>query len=254
MTDPHVVGPGAELGGRIDTAAYLRAAVAHVNGLDPQPDLVVVTGDLTDEGTLDQYGNLAELLAPLAAPYVLLPGNHDLPANLAEVLPQIVGSGWPCGLDVGPLRLVLLDSSVAGEPSGHIGADQLVWLETELAGTTKPTIVAVHHPPHVTGLQHMDAMGLDDADDLGAVIERHPHVVRVISGHLHRNITAGWRGTVVTTTPSTAHQVALVLGGGDARWRREPPVVHLHVWFPDEELLVTHSSPIGDFGPEEPFA
>jgi 3',5'-cyclic AMP phosphodiesterase CpdA len=175
-----------------------------------------------------------------------------MPANLAEVLPAL--AGWPSATDVGPLRLVLLDDSVRDSPNGCVGPDQLAWLDRTLAATSAPTILAVHHPPFATGVRHMDSMGLDDADALGDVIERHPHVVRVITGHLHRNITVGWRGTVVTTTPSTAHAVALDLADGAApRWRREPPAVHLHVWLPDEQLLVTHTSPIGDYGPAETF-
>ena len=251
ITDPHILAAGEQLGGVIDTAGYLRDAVAHVNGLVPQPDLVVITGDLTDGGSREQYDNLAELLAPLQAPFVLLPGNHDVPKTLAEVFPG--RASWPSALEVGPLRVLLLDDSVPGSPNGLVGEEQLAWLDAELSRSSAPTIVAVHHPPYATGISHMDRMGLDDAEALGDVIERHPHVARVITGHLHRHITTLWRGTVVTTTPSVAHQVALDLTDGEARWRREPPAAHLHVWLPDEQLLVTHTSPIGDFGPAEPF-
>jgi 3',5'-cyclic AMP phosphodiesterase CpdA len=111
----------------------------------------------------------------------------------------------------------------------------------------------VHHPPHVTGIDHMDGMRLADGDALGEVVERHPHVVRVITGHIHRDITALWHGTVVTTSPSTAHQVVLDLDDGPARWSLEPPGVQLHVWLPEVASLVTHTSHIGDFGPTAPF-
>jgi Icc protein len=251
LTDPHIVAAGERLGDQIDTAGHLRDAVEHVNGLDLQPDLVVLTGDLTDAGCRAEYDNLASLLAPLRAPVVLLPGNHDVPETLAEVFPA--EREWPRALDVGPLRLLLLDDSVPGSPNGRVGPEQLAWLDRTLGESSAPTIVAVHHPPYATGITHMDEMGLDDGDALGDVIERHRHVVRVITGHLHRNITTLWRGTVVTTSQSTAHQVALDLGDGPARWRREPPAAQLHVWLPDEGLLVTHMSPIGDFGPPEPF-
>ena len=252
LTDPHILAAGEHLGGEIDTGGHLRAAVEHVNALDPQPDLVIITGDLTDAGSATQYEHLAALLAPLRAPLVLLPGNHDAPEALRTAFPD--QPAWPHVRDVGPLRLLLLDDSVPGSPNGCVGPDQLAWLDFALGESTAPTIVAVHHPPFVTGVTHMDRMGLDDADALGDVIERHPHVVRVITGHLHRNITTGWRGTVVTTTPSTSHQVALDLVDGPARWRREPPAVHLHVWLPEEQLLVTHTSPIGDYGPPQDFS
>lgn len=258
LTDPHIPPPGRLLAGRIDTPRMLAAAVSHVRALEPLPDLVVVSGDLTDTGHPEEYLHLAELLEPLDLSLVLLPGNHDDPTALAEVFGRPEGAadaaiGWQQVVEVGPLRVVTLDTRVPGEPGGRLGPDRLAWLEEALGRSSAPTIVALHHPPFASGIQHMDGMALADADALGEVIERHRHVVRLITGHLHRNITLGWRGTVVTTCPSTAHQVALDLTGGPARWRREPPAVHLHVWLPHTATLVTHTSPIGDHGPAEPF-
>ena len=105
----------------------------------------------------------------------------------------------------------------------------------------------------MTGVRHMDRMGLDDAEALGDVVERHPTSSRVIRVTCTAASPPAGGGPSSPRAPSTAHQVALDLTDGEARWRREPPAVQLHVWLPDEELLVTHSSPIGDFGPAEPF-
>ena len=264
LSDVHLVGPAERLLGRIDTAAHLRDAVAHLAGLERRPDLVLVTGDLTADGRPEEYRHLAAALADLPAPVLLIPGNHDDRDAMASVLPRPDSAvpvpaqlGWQAVVDVGPLRIVALDSVVPGLPSGRLGPERLAWLDEALATSDRPTIVAVHHPPFATGIGHMDGMRLEDADALGDVVERHPHVVRVAVGHVHRTITTGWRGTVVTIAPSAAHQVALDLGDGPARWRREPPGVLLHVWVPGTgELggsLVTHLSPIGDFGPVEPF-
>src|SRR5215213_8522363 len=77
ISDLHIVAPGQELTGLIDTAAYVRAAVEHLNRLDPQPDAVLATGDLVDGGEREDYERLRELVAPLRAPLWLLPGNHD---------------------------------------------------------------------------------------------------------------------------------------------------------------------------------
>jgi 3',5'-cyclic-AMP phosphodiesterase len=252
LSDPHVVAPGSLLFNRLDTGTMLRDAVTHLNGLDPRPDLVVATGDLTGDGHPDEYRHVATLLRALHVPLVLLPGNHDDRELLAEVL-----GDQQRVVHVGPLRLLLLDSHLPGSPAGRLGAEQLAWLDRELAQSAKPTILALHHPPYATGLRHMDTMRLEDADELGAVVERHRNVVRIISGHVHRPTTVGWRGTVVTTSPSTAHQVVLELHDADARWRREPPAVQLHVWLPEAEdgagSLVTHTSVIGDHGPAQPF-
>jgi 3',5'-cyclic AMP phosphodiesterase CpdA len=223
---------------------------------------VIATGDLTGDGDPEEYRHLVDLLAPLHLPLVVLPGNHDQREALAAVLPRPEPwpgdeVGWQQVLAVGPLRLVLLDSQLPGSPNGRLGPARLVWLDAALRSEVAPTIVALHHPPVATGLRHMDEMRLEDGEALGAVVERHPHVVRVISGHVHRSICVGWRGTVVTTCPSAAHQVALQLDGEETRWRREPPAVQLHVWLPEADggtgSLVTHTSPIGSFGPAEPF-
>ena len=90
LSDPHVVAPGEGLLGGIDTATYLRAAVAHVAALSTPPDLVLITGDLVNDGHPEQYAHLAELIAPLGAAVHLLPGNHDdVPALRAAFPGQV---------------------------------------------------------------------------------------------------------------------------------------------------------------------
>jgi 3',5'-cyclic AMP phosphodiesterase CpdA len=148
------------------------------------------------------------------------------------------------------VRLVWLDSLRAGAPGGRLDEEQLAWLDATLAAAPdQPTVVAVHHPPFLTGIGHMDAMGMNphDADAFGDVVARHRQVERVVCGHLHRSITRRWRGTVAMTVPSSCHAVALDLEpGGPGAWIREPPMVTLHRWT-ETEGLVTHLRVIGDF-------
>jgi 3',5'-cyclic AMP phosphodiesterase CpdA len=74
---------------------------------------------------------------------------------------------------------------------------------------------------------------LANADALGEVIRRHPQVERIVCGHLHRPIQTRWAGTVVMTSPSTAHQVALDLRPeSPARFAMDPPACLLHYWEP----------------------
>src|SRR5947207_1143204 len=80
LSDPHVPAPGKLLYGRVDTAAFFARAVHAVAALDPLPDLVVLTGDLVDEGEPEEYAHLRELLAPLRMPVFAIPGNHDVRA------------------------------------------------------------------------------------------------------------------------------------------------------------------------------
>jgi len=255
ISDLHIVAPGQELTGLIDTAAYVRAAVEHLNGLDPQPDAVLATGDLVDGGTAVDYRHLRDLVAPLRAPLWLLPGNHDERGALRSVFPEraeLGDAGEVHFVIEGPVRVVALDSSLPGEPGGRLDGGQLEWLDATLAAApSTPTIVALHHPPFTTGIGHMDAMGLDAASTrgLGAIVERHPNVERVQCGHLHRSIVRRWHGTIAATAPSVAHAVHLDLRpGAPAAWNREPPGYLLHWWTP-EAGLVTHLQAIGRYGP-----
>ena len=250
MTDLHVTAGDQLVAGIVDTTPYVEAAVEHLNRLDPLPDLVLATGDLTESGQAAQYAHLGQLLAPLRSPVVLLPGNHDDRAALRQAFPaqpwmpdakRLHGT-----VDDHPVRLVLLDSLVPGQPGGRVGSEQLTWLEDVLrTGTDRPTVIAVHHPPFRTGISHMDAMGLEDGEALGEVVGRHRHVHAVLSGHLHRPIATRWAGTVAMTIPSVAHQVALDFRpGAPVTFAMEPPAVGLHLWQPDAGL-VSHLSPIG---------
>lgn len=256
LSDPHVVEAGRRFAGAVDTAAFLAAAVAHVDRL--APDAVLVTGDLVDSGRPAQYDHLRRLLDGLAPPVYLVPGNHDDRDALRDAFPDHVelhGRPW-CDyvVDVGPVRLVCLDTLRAGQAGGRLDAEQLAWLDATLGGEPdQPTLVALHHPPFATGIDHMDDMALDphDAAALAAVVERHRHVERVLCGHVHRLVTRRWAGTIAMTVPGTAHAVALDLGGGPAAWTLEPPMVALHTWRPAEGV-VTHLQAVGDH-PATPY-
>ena len=257
ISDCHVVEPGRRLFDRVDTAAHLASAVAHLNRIGP--DFVWITGDLVDSGRPAQYAHLRAMLDRLEAPYAVMPGNHDardaLKAAFADHPYWQPGAGsLHYAIEDLPLRLIALDSLIPGEGGGRIGEAQLAWLDAKLGEARKrPTVIAVHHPLFACGIVDMDAIYLADADALGAVVERHPQVERILCGHIHRPITARWHGTVVTTASSVAHQVALRLGPKDpVSWIMEPPACHLHRWS-DSSGLVTHQSYIGDYGPTTPF-
>ncbi|MFN7427006.1 MAG: phosphodiesterase [bacterium] len=243
---------------RVDTAAALERCVDALRALDPQPDVIVVTGDLVDFGRPDEYALLAELLAPLRQPVYLIPGNHDEREALRAAFPahdylrqwapfvQYAIEDWP-------LRIVALDTVIPMASGGELCAQRLDWLDRTLAQSPdKPTVVIMHHPPFVTGIGFMDGVGFADPAPLAAVIRRHPQVERLMCGHLHRPIVQRFAGSVATTCPSPAHQIALELkpGGGDS-YCLEPPGYQLHWW--NGTALVTHTAVLGDWPGPFPF-
>ncbi|TMJ73121.1 MAG: phosphodiesterase [Alphaproteobacteria bacterium] len=192
------------------------------------------------------------MIAPLRMPVFVIPGNHDARAPLRAALGAdgyLGGDGFiQYAVEEYPLRLVALDTLVAGKHHGELCADRLTWLDRTLAAAPdRPTIVMMHHPPFMTGIAYMDKYGFDNPGALAEIIARHPQVERILCGHLHRSIDRRFAGTVAGTAPSTAHQVALnLLPDAPLGFAFEPPGYQLHLWR-DGIGLVSHTAVLGDW-------
>jgi len=258
ISDLHVRAGRSLAYGRVDTATCLERCVESIRRLHPQPDLVIATGDLVDDGTPADYALLAELLAPIGLPVYLLPGNHDERNALRAAFPDHhYLNQWAAfvqyAIDDWPLRLVALDTVIPMQGGGRLCNERLDWLDRALAlEPEKPTLVMMHHPPFSTGIGKMDRIGLEDPAPFAAVLGRHRQVERVVCGHLHRTILQRFAGTVATTCPSPAHAVTLEIGAdrGD-RFSLEPGGYQLHWW--NGSALVTHAVVIGHWPGPYPF-
>ncbi len=258
ISDMHIKPAGELLFGRIDTAGFLERAVAHVNALDPRPDIVLATGDLVEGGKVEEYAELRRLLAPLEMPVYLIPGNHDARDPLRRAfadhayLPrtgflQYTIEGWP-------VRLIALDTLAPGSTHGELCDERLGWLEARLAESDHPTILFLHHPPFDCGITAFDGHRLWAGEPrLAELVRRHGHVERALCGHVHRPIHVRWAGTMASVAPSTAHQATLDLhDNAPFSMMMEPPGVALHLWRPGTGL-VTHMSYIGNYEGPRPF-
>jgi Icc protein len=227
----------------------LADAVRDVLALNPA--LVLVSGDLTEHGRPHEYERVRELLAPLTVPVHVLGGNHDDRENLraAFPLPDSDGDDYRYAARCGPLRLVGVDTTDPGRDAGRLGDERLAWLDARLAEDREtPTIVAMHHPPLLTGIPVWDGIGLPDGDRaaLGEVVAGHPQVRVVVAGHVHRAAVGRVGGCPVFTCPSTwiqglldfdhPHQLSVVA---------EPPGFAVHVAVAGE--LTSHVQPVGDW-------
>jgi 3',5'-cyclic-AMP phosphodiesterase len=261
ISDLHIKRPGELAYGRVDTAAALTRCVDALNRFTPQPDLVVITGDLVDTPSVSAYGHLKRLLAPLRIPLAVVPGNHDGRGMLRDVWPDHLhaqsGGALNSTCSVGDLDLVLIDSSVPGAPHGTLDEQTLAWLDATLgASATRPALLFLHHPPFTTGIGHMDAQNLRNAAELAAILRKHQRVRLIAAGHVHRATLTTFAGIAATICPAPNHAVALDLDGHlPSSFTVEPPAFHLHAWFPGENFgsVVTHWVPIGDFDGPHPF-
>jgi 3',5'-cyclic-AMP phosphodiesterase len=244
VSDPHI---GATWAGG-DTVARLAAAVEAVRALPQQPDAVLLSGDLADNATDAEYKQVRELFVRLPAPLYVLPGNHDDRRALHRHfgVPGAGGEPTQYAVDLGPLRLAVLDTTRPGEDTGALDGERLAWLDAELAATPQvPTLLAMHHPPLTTGIPLWDELGLPAADRhaLAAVIARHPQVRRVVAGHVHRQITAELAGRPVMTVPSTYVQARLDFAAQEIELSADPAGFAVHAVFEGE--VISHIQPIG---------
>ena len=253
LSDLHIRAPGELAYRRVDTASYLRRCVSEIAALEPRPDAVVITGDLADRGAEEEYAHARALLAPLALPLYVIPGNHDDRAALRAAFPGCAKAGGSPEFvqytaNVGPIRLIALDTLVPAEGGGRLCQARLDWLHDALRRSdSAPVVILMHHPPFATGIAYMDAVGLETAYPLEPVIREHPNVERILCGHLHRTILRRFGGSVAVTCPSPAHQVALDFApGADACFVMEPPGYLLHRWT-EHEGFTTYAAVLGDY-------
>lgn len=260
LSDLHVCARGERANGVVDTNAMAERALQALAAWTPRPDALLLTGDLVETGRADAYAELLHLLASVALPLYPVAGNHDEREALAAAFGERFAAhshrltGFlQYAARLGGLRLLVLDTVVPRRGHGALCATRLTWLAERLAEEDSPTLVAMHHPPFATGIDHMDAMGLlEGAAALEALVQRHPQVQAILCGHVHRSIQMRFGGTVAATCPSTAHQIALTLGGqGPDGYVMEPPGFQLHRWHAGR--LVSHTVPVGDFGGTQPF-
>lgn len=257
ISDTHIKLPGRLAYQRVDTAAMLAACVAAIEELDPRPDLILLTGDLVDFGSPEEYAFLGKILAPLRVPLVAIPGNHDEREAMRAAF--AAGGYLPTtgflqfAIDDYPLRIVGLDTLVPGQGGGRLCPERLAWLDETLSQRQRmPTLLLMHHPPFVTGIRHMDSVGLAGREELAAVLARHAQVQVVLCGHLHRPIYGQVGGRPVLTCPSPAHQVALDLRpDAPSSFRMEPPAFMLHRWH--DGALVSHLALVETYAGPFPF-
>jgi len=258
ISDLHIKQPGALAYHRVDTGACFARCIERLNALTPRPDAVIVTGDLVDRGTREEYAHLKALLAKLELPYYLLVGNHDARDALRDAFPERAelragGAFVQYAFDVGALRVIALDSVAPGQSAGTLCDERIDWLAAQLdAARGRPVVIALHHPPFDCGIAHMDAIRLarDASTRVEALVARHPNVERVICGHVHRPMFARFGGTIASAVPSPAHQVTLDLrADGPSAFSLEPPAFALHRYDPRSGVVTHHAYVDGADGP-----
>lgn len=252
ITDMHVGFSGSASGGY--NSHRLRAVIQRLAEGPNRPDLLLMSGDMTEFGDAPSYARLAGMVRDCPFPVAPMVGNHDMRAPLLEAFPDCPrNDGFvQYALDIGTLRVLVLDTLEEGRHGGAFCEARAAWLAGELAAhPDRPTLIAMHHPPFESGIAWLDS---DEREPwivrLAETVRGCPQIRGIVAGHLHRTIHALWEGIPVTVTGSTAATVALDLNpvdpvrpDGRAMISGELPVYALHRW--DGRRIVSHTESVG---------
>lgn len=252
ISDCHIAGGNKKAYGVAPTAENLLLCVEHINQLTPQPDVVLVTGDITYSGLLEEAERTASLLRALQCPYYIVPGNHDDRSTLWSVFGKNACPGKDKDflnyvVDGYDIRLIGMDSTLPANPGGEICEARADWLDQQLSvATNRPTIIFMHHPPTKFGVLETDEDGFVGADRLGRVIAGYNNIEAILCGHIHIPAHMRWCGTVITTAQGMGAQLVLDLTLiHPSQFILEPPGYQLH-YFTPEKNLVSHTVTVKD--------
>lgn len=227
----------------------LDRTVAALRALDPQPDMLLATGDLIDRGDTESYERLREALSDLPFPVHMALGNHDDRANFRAAFPHYdyVDGFLQYAIETPAMRLLVLDTLEEGRHGGAFCETRAAWLQARLdEAPERRTLIVQHHPPVEIGIPWMNTDPAEPwVERLAACLRGRKNVIGLVCGHIHRAITTHWEDLVVATCPSTAPQVALDLRqidpdtpDGRELIIADPPGYALHWWNGRE--LITH--------------
>jgi 3',5'-cyclic AMP phosphodiesterase CpdA len=222
------------------------------------PDMLVLSGDITDHGDAESFNKTAVLLKDCPFPIIPMVGNHDSREGLLGAFPQVApaeGGFLHYVVEAGlGLRVICLDTLEDGRHGGAFCEARARWLADRLGeAPDQPTLIFMHHPPVVAGIDWMDPAPNEPwMERLREVLTGQHQVQAIHCGHLHRQIVTQFAGIALGVTPSVAPLVAMDLTPIEKHVpdnreliTTEPPTYALHRW--DGERLVSHYERVGDW-------
>lgn len=248
LTDIHITSEGAEI---IGLNPLKRFQDVYASALQDHPDaaMMILMGDLTHHGKIDQYQRLKDALATSPIPVIPMIGNHDIRETFRKVFTKapIDGAGFVQDIiDLPHHRLITLDTKHGpfGHHAGRLCPDRLTWLKSALDGaTSRIPLVFMHHPPFETGIIGMDAINLRNSSEVLDILSKYP-ALHLFCGHIHRTISGSTRGVAWTMFKSPCHQGVLDLQDPDSSLSvDEPGAYGLLLLTPDG--VVAHSQDVG---------
>lgn len=205
VTDTHLFAdPAGKLLG-VPTFDSMHAVLDRLHNFGFASDAILVTGDLSQDGSEQSYRHLHDALLPFNQPVFWLPGNHDEPRNLNKVgsesehLHKVIRSEhW---------QIIMLNSQVEGSVFGQLSESELSFLDKTLGDAPDlHTLMCLHHHPIPMNSSWMDNIGLKNRQAFMDILKRHDNARGVIWGHVHQSCDGFVNGVRLMATPSTCIQ------------------------------------------------
>ncbi|MGI9401931.1 MAG: metallophosphoesterase [Rhizobiaceae bacterium] len=207
--------------------------ISNINGLDPPPDMVIHTGDIVQNGRLDEYALAAEVLQKAMAPVFVMVGNKDERSNFRSVFSSASyltpeNEFVAYSIEDFAVRIIVLDTLNPGSNKGNFCEKRIANLTEMLnADTNKPVAIFAHHPPFLVseGPDPLHFESIEIMERFRHELLRYTLIKSIFCGHVHRGV-AGYVGNIpVLVMPS----IATTLRRGDYPPELETsPVYHVH--------------------------
>lgn len=195
-----------------------------------RPDSVLLTGDVSEDGSPASYRAVASRLAETAVPVLALPGNHDDPGEMQKHFETGPWSG-PRFVTLGDWLIVLLDSTGRDRIDGVLHEADLSALSKGLESRdVRHVLVALHHQPMPVDSHWIDRYPLENPERFRGLLEKDGRVRCVAWGHVHQDFVSEDDGIVWLGSPSSVanglpgyEKFTLDPAGPACRWLRLEP-------------------------------
>ncbi len=237
----------------------LKKCIQHINQLPSQPDLVLVTGDISNNGELDELLYAKTILDELKIPYYVIPGNHDNRHDLLTVFGENSCSSNSdqlinYAINDYDIRLIGLDTSIANKSGGQFTQSSYEWLQDQLQQSPdQPTLLFMHHPPVNVGITETNIDGFEGKELLAKVLKNHHNIEAILCGHIHLSTHTRWQGSMINTCPSIGMRLVIDFSmQNNSQYTLDDPSYQLHKWT-NEQNLITFDVNVTDQNQGHPF-
>ena len=169
-----------------------------------KPDALIVTGDISNDGSIESYKNAFNEFTSLKIPILCIPGNHDCKENLITCLTQNISSRLQI---ISDWMFIGLDTSQKANPSGFLNSNELSTLKTRIEEHCKKNIIiCLHHQPVLISSKWIDEIGLENKEEFFEMIEKYKNIKGIFFGHIHQEFNSNLNNIGIHGTPSTCRQ------------------------------------------------